>query len=159
MFELETAIENWKHTFGNNEAVGSEEASELEEHLRELMFELGKGGLSQREAFMVGADRLGHPSELAQEYGKVNVAAQWRRRSFWMVTGHVAMTVLGTLVSAMVMTTGAGMAMAGIGGTISGVVINAVMVLAWIGLPLLAYRMIHRLDGSWERLGGNMRFT
>ncbi len=42
MFELETAMENWKQAFGKNDAVSPEESSELEEHLRELIADLNK---------------------------------------------------------------------------------------------------------------------
>ena len=151
MFELETAIENWKQTFGKNDVVGSEEAFELEEHLRELIVDLGKHGLSQREAFMVGADRLGHPSELEHEYAKVNVASQWRRRFFWMLSGYITMSVLGSIISVMVAITGTGMAVAGAGGALSAVAMNAVMVLAWIGLPIVAIRQFQQRSGHGER--------
>ncbi len=152
MFELETAIERWKQTFGQNEVVGSEESTELVEHLRESIADLSKRGLSQREAFMVGADRLGYPSELEQEYAKVNVASQWRRRIFWMLSGYIAMRVFGATIAAVVAITGTGMALAGVGGGASGIVINAVMVLAWIGLPILAIRQVQRYGSLGHHL-------
>ena len=152
MFELETAIEHWKQTLGMNDVVGSEEASELEEHMRESVVDLTGGGLSQREAFMVGTDRLGHPSELEREYAKVNVAAQWRRRAFWMLSGFIAMKVLGDIVTAVVYVTGTGMALAGAGGAVSGIVMNAAMVLAWIGLPILAIRKFERFGGLGDHM-------
>ena len=148
MFNLENAIENWKQSFGNNDAVSTEETFELEAHLRELIIDLSKCGLSQREAFLVGADRLGHPSELEQEYVKVNFGTQWRRRVFWMLAGYIAMTVGGALVSAVVAITGTGMAFAGVGGTAAGVAMLAVMVLGWSGLIVLAYRQSHNFGGS-----------
>ncbi len=152
MFELETTIEDWKLSFGKNDAVSPEETLELEEHLRELMIDLGKSGLSQREAFMVGADRLGHPSELEQEYAKINIGAQWRKRVFWMLTGYIAMTVVGTIVSAVVAIAGTGMAFAGVEGTVSGVVMIAVMVLGWSSLPVLAFRQFQKPGGRGEHL-------
>lgn len=152
MFELETAIDDWKLSFGKNDVVSPKETSELEEHLRGLIIDLGNSGLSQREAFMVGADRLGHPSELEQEYAKVNSGAQWRKRVFWMLTGYIAMTVVGTIVSAVVAIAGTGMAIAGVEGTVSAVALIAVMVLGWSGLPVLAYRQFQNLGGRGEHL-------
>lgn len=152
MFELEAAIENWNQAFGKSDVMSAEGSSELEEHLRELIVDLNKCGLSQREAFIVGTDRLGHPSELEQEFAKVSVAAQWRRRVFWMLAGYIGMTVFGAIVSAVVAITGTGMAMAGVGGTVSGVVMNAVMLLAWIGIPVVTFRQLEPLGVCREHL-------
>ena len=140
MFELEAAIDSWKQSFGKDDDVSLVESLELEEHLRELISDLVKSGLSHREAFMVGADRLGHPSELEREYAKVNATTRWRRRVFWMLTGYIVMIAAGALVSAVVAITGAGMAISGAGGILSAGVMIAVMALGWIGLPMLAYR-------------------
>jgi len=166
MFELEAAIENWKQGFGTDGSVGPNESTELEEHLREQIGDLGKLGLNQREAFLVSADRLGYPSELVQEYAKVNVAAKWRQQIFWMLTGYLTMLVFGNIVSAVVSLTGTGLAVSGFGGTAAGVAMTLAMVLVWIALPVLAYqklknKSVHsdRISMKWLAAAGAILFV
>lgn len=140
MFELETALANWKRSLVANDTVGPEEALELEEHLRESVADLGSVGLSQREAFLVGADRLGHPSELEQEYAKIDLATQWRKPIFWMLTGYIGMVAANCVVSLIVTIASTAMTFAGAGGTATGIVAILVMALGWIGLAVLAFR-------------------
>ncbi|QDV27580.1 hypothetical protein [Aureliella helgolandensis] len=149
MFDIESAIESWKRSFGNNHAIGSEEALELESHLRDLTTELCQSGLSEREAFMIGTMRLGHPSELECEFAKISPAAHWQRRVLWMLTGYIAMTVGGAIISTMVAIAGTGVAILGLNGTATGVAMLAVLALGWIGLLVLIQR--HSQNTSTDR--------
>jgi len=153
MFELETAIENWKQAFRISDAVSPEQSSELEEHLRELIIDLNENGLSQREAFMVAADRLGHPSELEQEYAKVNGAAQWRRRVFWMLSGIIMLKVIASITTLVVTLAATGMAYAGVGSTVVGITISALALFISLGLLAFAFKTSQnpneRLSVSW----------
>ena len=150
MFELETALANWKRSLVANDTVGPEEALELEEHLRESVTDLGSVGLSQREAFLVGADRLGHPSELEQEYAKVDVTAQWRKPVFWMLAGYIAMIAAHAVVSLTVTVAKTAMTFAGAGGIATGIVAIIAMAVMWIGLAVLAYRQYGNLGSRGD---------
>ncbi len=140
MYDIESAIEAWKQSFVQHEAVGSEEAHELESHLRETTAELCKNGLSEHEAFMVGTHRLGHPLELVHEYAKIGSATQWRRRVLWMLTGYIAMTVGGNIISTLVAVAAMGMTFFGVGGATTGAAMVAVAALGWLSLLVLMHR-------------------
>ena len=139
MFDLDNAIQNWKHSFGKHDAVGPAEILELETHLRELVADLGKHGLSEREAFMVGAERLGHPSELGHEYTKIGYGAQWRKRVFWMLCGYFAMKVTGSVIAAMVTIVGAGLAYAGVAASTTAATMVVAMILAWCSCGVIFF--------------------
>ena len=152
MFELETAITDWKQTFDGNEAVSTADVSELESHLRESVSELSSNGLSQREAFLIGTDRLGHPFVLEQEYVKVDSGVRWRRRAFWMLAGYVAMTFVQVFISAIVAITGTGLAFSGVGGSAAGVTMIVMTLLVWSVILVLAVRWIRKLDSLNEQM-------
>jgi hypothetical protein len=152
MFELETEIGNWKNSVGNQGAVSAEAMVELEGHLRELIVDLRKCGLSEREALLVGADRLGHPSELQQEFGKVNNMVQWRQPIVWMLFGYIAMRVAGASISAVVTLAGTSMAVAGFSGTVTGWAMVVVMFLGWVAMAGLAFRMLQTLNHRSDQL-------
>ena len=139
MFDLESTIQNWKQSFGMHNAVGPKEILELESHLRELVADLGKRGLNEREAFMVGTDRLGHPSELEQEYTKVTYGAQWRKRVFWMLSGYIAMTVTGSVIAALVTVVGAGLGYVGVEAPTAAIVMVSLMILAWCSCGVIFF--------------------
>ena len=140
MFELERAIKNWRQSFDNDQAIDDEASLELESHLRELVGDLSNIGLSPREAFIVAADRLGHPSDLQREYAKVNSSNQWRQRISWMITGYLAMSVAGSIISFVTTLTGTTMAFAGVSGKTTGSAMVIVTAAMWIGLLTLARR-------------------
>lgn len=99
MFQLESALKDWRTRMVQHGTVASADVDELESHLRDDMEQLVEQGLSEAEAFLVAAHRLGTPSELAAEYGKVNTALVWTRRVFWMLTGFMAVSLLLAVVS------------------------------------------------------------
>lgn len=150
MFDIETEIKNWKLSLTQNDALGGEESLELETHLRESISELHKNGLSKREAFMIGVDRLGHPMELEAEYCKVNASGQWRNRVFWMLTGHIAFAVCGAVISAMAMVAGTGGAISGIGGTATGATMLLVVALGWICAIAALYHQTRNSNSDWS---------
>jgi len=152
MFELENEIANWKQAFSSDAAVSSEESFELECHLRESIASLLERGLSEQEAFMVGTNRLGHPTELRQEYAKNDPTARWRYRLFWMLAGSLGFKAVGSTVSMVVSLIGIAMAYGGFGGTVSGAVLIVSMFLAWSAIIVIAYEERERFGRRSEGL-------
>lgn len=106
MFDLETAIRSWRHTFLEREGTRAEQADELEDHLRQEheRLRIPKRGdtalLSEEEAFLIAARRLGSTEALAHEFGRSNPGAVWRRRWIWMLTGYLGLRLADGLISA-----------------------------------------------------------
>ena len=151
MFELENEITRWKQSVVGDGVVSSEETSELESHLRESVASLGEKGLTTEEAFLVGANRLGHPLALQKEYAKNKLSARWKQRVFWMLAGYLGLRVIGGVVSVIGTTTGAVMAYGGFGGSTSGVVMIALMATVWSSVLVIAYRARHRFGNKSDR--------
>ena len=152
MFELENEIAKWKQAVIENGVVNSEDMSELESHLRESVESLCQSGLTDQEAFLVGANRIGHPVALQNEYEKNNLSARWRQRVFWMLAGYLGFRVIGSTVSAIATVAGAVMAYGGFGGSASGVVMIAIMVLAWGSIFTIAFRERQRFGTESDSL-------
>jgi len=102
-FDLNEAIRRWQENFGGSPAFGAENLEELASHLRASVERLKAGGLSEEEAFVIAARRIGEREPLAQEYAKVNAAAgwSWAAVSFWMVAGIYLLQVGYSLSLAM----------------------------------------------------------
>ncbi len=97
MFDLNGAISNWRQELGQNEALDSSDLNEMESHLRDEIEDLAGGGLSQEEAFIIAAHRLGEAGQIAAEFAKVHSSRVWRRRFFWMLTGVLTFILAGAL--------------------------------------------------------------
>ncbi|MBN1939568.1 MAG: ABC transporter permease, partial [Candidatus Aminicenantes bacterium] len=82
MFDLESAINNWKRTFRRQAAFEDGFIADLEVHLRDLIEELKTEGHSDEDAFREASSRLGTADSLAPDYDKVK---EYRldRRSSW----------------------------------------------------------------------------
>lgn len=143
MFELEDEITRWKQDIVSDGVVSSEEASELESHLRESVASLSEKGLTAQEAFIVSGSRLGHPLALQKEYAKNNLSARWKQRVFWMLAGYLGLRVIGGMVSAIGTTTGAAMAYGGFAGSASGITMILLMAIAWSLVFVIAFRRRH----------------
>lgn len=108
MFDLNSAIKNWRDALKAQPSFRGSDLDELEDHLREETTALQGGGLSEEEAFLVACRRLGKPEDLNGEFA---IADPARRRSFrlsWMITGALALIFLW-LASAVLSNFGAGM--------------------------------------------------
>lgn len=152
MFELDRELEAWKQNLVGNDAVNDSQALELEAHLLDQIAELKRAGLSNREAFLVGVDRLGHPSDLQREFEKVNGSLRLRNRALWMLAGYLAVTLFGAVISAFVAVAATGMAVAGVAGNVTGMVLVLLMAIGWIGLPVLAYRRFQVVGNAVDNL-------
>lgn len=86
-FDLNRAIVSWRQTLSGSPAVHAEDLDELESHLRDAVEELEGTGLSDEEAFLVSAHRLGPTKPIEAEFGKVNLSGVWLYRVLWMLIG------------------------------------------------------------------------
>jgi len=102
MFDLNTAIKNWRAALAAQPGLRDSDLDELEDHLREETDALRQTGLSEEEAFLVACRRLGKPEDLGGEFA---IADPERRRSFrlsWMIIG--ALSLLFLILAAEVVT-------------------------------------------------------
>ena len=87
MFTIEQAVENWKNDLRQKQTLIESDIEELESHLQEEMERLTPLGLSEEESFLIAARRIGDTTQMAAEFAKVNAAAIWKTRFFWMIVG------------------------------------------------------------------------
>jgi len=90
MFDLNGKISMWRSNLAKSETLGSTDIDELEIHLREEIEQLTTLKLSDEEAFLIAAHRLGSTDSLAGEYAKINPSSIFRRRLSLMITGILA---------------------------------------------------------------------
>ena len=152
MFGLEDAIEKWKEALISEGTINSEERLELESHLRESVVELQSQSLSEQEAFLVAANRVGRPSELQQEFEKNSSASRWRYRLFWMFAGSLGLKAIGDVLTAISVMLETAMAASGFAGSASGIAMIVAMVLLWIGVFVLGFRQRKRFGSGGEGL-------
>lgn len=86
-FDLNRAIQNWRENLGQSPAFRSENLYELETHLRDAIVTLRGSGLSDEEAFIIAAKRLGKSSHLEAEFAKQNSRSVWLDRALWILLG------------------------------------------------------------------------
>jgi hypothetical protein len=86
-FDLNTAIQRWREHLRQSPHFRPENLDELETHLRDSVAAFGSTALSEEEAFLVAARRLGGAPALEPEFAKVNGSEVWMNRLLWMLTG------------------------------------------------------------------------
>ena len=87
MFELNEEIAKWCAMLAGSGKLNKSDINELEGHLREEIEQLTALKLSEDEAFIVARHRLGGTEALSDEFAKVNRAAIFRMRCFWVGVG------------------------------------------------------------------------
>jgi hypothetical protein len=87
MFDLSLSMNAWREQLRQGGRCRQEDIDELEEHLREEMTKLERIGLSDEEAFLLAARRLGGVDALREEFEKVNSSSVWLNRLRWMAVG------------------------------------------------------------------------
>jgi hypothetical protein len=90
MFDLNQEIAKWRSNLTQSETLSKSDVDELESHLREEIESLKSAKLSDEEAFMIAAHRLGSPEGLADEFAKIGWDSALRYRVSWMITGILA---------------------------------------------------------------------
>jgi hypothetical protein len=86
-FNLNTAIQRWRNDLGQSPSIRAENLDELETHLRDSVTAFRKAALSEEEAFLIAARRLGGAPALEREFAKVNGREVWLNRLLWMLVG------------------------------------------------------------------------
>jgi hypothetical protein len=99
MFTIEQAVENWKNDLRQKQTLMETDIEELESHLREEMERLAPLGLNEEESFLIAVRRIGDTTQMAAEFAKVNAAAIWKNRFFWMIAGLFASQIISNLSS------------------------------------------------------------
>ena len=94
MSNLTARIARWRAGLEASDALTDEALDELESHLRDEQEALCAAGLSDAEAFLIAARRLGRSEQLDAEFAKVQPRGGWGRRSHFMVLG-AALGLLG----------------------------------------------------------------
>ena len=94
MFHLNEAVAAWRSRLAVQPDLQQADLDELEDHLRESAGELQAAGLSDEEAFLLAARRLGDPDALAGEFAAADPNLRRRLRLRWIVVGALAMLVL-----------------------------------------------------------------
>ena len=72
MFELETAIKNWKKSLRKNEALEEGYIAELESHLRDVVEEGKRVGKTEEVSFNDAVKTIGSANALGEEYYKTD---------------------------------------------------------------------------------------
>lgn len=144
MYDLNQAVRQWKETMTRGGVQTAEDLQELESHLRDEISSLHGSGLSEEEAFLVAARRLGSPAALAAESSKTNHLGLWRYRIYWMAGGVLLYVFLrwakGTLAALLQIILGA----AGFGATGQGVGLLAINVLFVVAVVTLIVKISRR---------------
>jgi hypothetical protein len=79
MSVLDTRIAEWRTAILRGGAVTSEDADELETHLREQSDDLVATGLSDEEAFLVAVRRLGEVNRITAEFAREHSDRLWKQ--------------------------------------------------------------------------------
>lgn len=79
MTVLDTRIAEWRTAILRGGAVTSEDADELEAHLREQSDDLVATGLSGEEAFLVAVRRLGEVNRITAEFAREHSDRLWKQ--------------------------------------------------------------------------------
>jgi hypothetical protein len=87
MFDVSKSLNDWREQLRQGGRCRQEDIDELEEHLREEMTKLVRIELSDEEAFLLAARRLGGVDALGEEFEKVNTPSVWLNRLRWMAVG------------------------------------------------------------------------
>lgn len=81
MFDLDTAITEWRQQMLAGGVASAATLDELESHLRDDVEEqIAGGGVSAQETFASSVARLGQPAALRMEFAKVGAASASRER-------------------------------------------------------------------------------
>jgi hypothetical protein len=141
-FDLTERLRHWRSALRNRPAIREEDIEELESHLRDTMDALLKSGLSQEEAFLVGAHRVGHPAELEDQFGCAHPAALWKDRAQWMVLGILFLWMasgLATVGTSLTLWFGGPLSGNGFALGWTGLAVQALLILGfgWLAIPAI----------------------
>jgi hypothetical protein len=100
-FDLNEAVATWRGGLAAHETIGPDQLRELESHLREAVAGFREKGLTEEEAFLVAARRIGPGQKVADEYHQGDPNALIRTRVFWMLMGVAGILFLAEVSRAL----------------------------------------------------------
>lgn len=98
MLKLSESISDWQQHLASDSAMTADEISELTAHVIDQCRFLQDAGLSEEEAIIIAARRIGRPYELSDEFSKLNPLTRWRTRLLWMVGGYLLCTFVSSSI-------------------------------------------------------------
>ncbi len=98
MFDLETAVAQWRQDLARQSGLTAEVLDELEAHLRDDVTRQVAGGRPAEEAFREAAARLGEPRALVAEFAKVNAARPTSWLPAWVVLALAGLAAVAVLL-------------------------------------------------------------
>jgi len=96
MHRLEQRITDWRKSMTTDRGIGRETLEELENHLREIIDENLRRGLSESEAFQKAVAQVGSPPAISSEYDKLTKSMWWPIQvAIWLgLSAAIAMAML-----------------------------------------------------------------
>src|SRR5690349_2151569 len=85
--DLNQAIQRWRTDLGHSPPLKRDNRDALEAPLRDSVASLQRQGLSAREAFIIGLERIGNGQALETQFARVNQKRVWLDRALWMLIG------------------------------------------------------------------------
>ena len=86
MFDLETAITNWRRQTESQWTSDKSALDELEDHLREEIATLTRAGRTEQDAWTVAVAKLGDPVAIRREFAKIDRLPTLDRFAFAAMT-------------------------------------------------------------------------
>lgn len=77
--ELESQIAQWRGYVQRHRAIAAADVEEMEDHLREQIADLSRGGLSDDEAFLVAVKRMGNVDAISREFAREHSDRLWKQ--------------------------------------------------------------------------------
>jgi hypothetical protein len=96
MFDLETAMADWRRQTESQWLGDKSALEELEDHLREEMAALTRAGRTDEDAWTAAVGRLGDPAAIRREFAKIDRLPKLDRCAFTAMLG-VAAIIVATL--------------------------------------------------------------
>jgi hypothetical protein len=98
-FDLNAAVESWRNELAAQPNLASDDRRELETHLRDLISELHRKGLSDEESFRLASKKIGKLRQIGKEFKKNRILTMSKRAigvgaGYGLVTG-LAMFLIG----------------------------------------------------------------
>ncbi len=94
MFMLDDQLNKWRQNLLNDSQFKNTDIDELENHLKEQIQDFIETGLSEDEAFLLSAYRIGDTKSLSNEFKKINPFEIWRKRLIYMLIGAISFVLI-----------------------------------------------------------------
>lgn len=157
-FDLNAAVQDWRHQLAQQPALQVPDLDELETHLRDALDDLRRRGLSDEEAFLIGRRRLGPAESVGGEFAKAHPARVAAERGLWMMGGTIGLSLISAVAG---MAGSAAVSVAWVFGRIGagtgwespqvlGAIYVTIQTLVLAGLLGLGWRWLQRPPGRWR---------